>query len=124
MGHPGCAGSVPGPGARASDSVGPAPCLVTDRVGRLLAQLHPHHAVAECGAAWASPSMGLRGCVQNWPLRVRCERLSLGVPRVYPAGKGLHLGIGGLSGPNLTTSPRLCQRQETTQCRLKRCRGL
>lgn len=32
MGHPGCAGSVPGPGARASDSVGPAPCLVTDRL--------------------------------------------------------------------------------------------
>lgn len=30
MGHPGCAGLVPGPGARASDSVSPAPCLVTD----------------------------------------------------------------------------------------------
>lgn len=30
MGHPGCAGLVPGPGARASDSVSPALCLVTD----------------------------------------------------------------------------------------------
>lgn len=105
MGHPGCAGSVPGPGARASDSVGHAPCLVTDCVGRLLAQLHPHHAAAKRGAAWAGLSMGPRGCDQNRPLRVRCERSSLGVPRVCPAGKGLYPGIGGLSGPNLTTSP-------------------
>lgn len=84
MGHPGCAGLVPGPGARASDSVSPAPCLVTD-------------------PCWHSSTPAIRQLNVGQP-GLALQWGHVAVARTSHWGQGLHLGIGGLSGPNLTIS--------------------